>query len=36
MHQTDNLEECLNLIRKYKKEKSATSIGYRGGIVELW
>lgn len=36
LHKTDNLEECVSLIKKYKKEKSATSIGYLGGIVELW
>ena len=33
---TDDLEECVTMIKKARKEKRATSIGYHGNVVDLW
>ncbi|XP_066285375.1 urocanate hydratase-like [Branchiostoma lanceolatum] len=36
METTSNLDECMNMIRRYKREKKTTSIGYLGNAVDLW
>ncbi|XP_052679852.1 urocanate hydratase-like [Crassostrea angulata] len=36
MKVTDSLDECISLIRQAKKQKKASSIGYRGNVVDLW
>jgi len=33
---TDDVDEIISLIRHYREEKRATSIGYHGNIVRLW
>lgn len=36
MEYTDNLEECIRMIRNAKSNGEAVSIGYLGNIVDLW
>lgn len=33
---TSSLDEVIELIKKYRKEKTAISIAYHGNIVDLW
>jgi urocanate hydratase len=33
---SDNLDTTVELIKKYRKEKTISSIGYLGNIVDLW
>ncbi|XP_052781562.1 urocanate hydratase-like [Mya arenaria] len=33
---TDDLDVCVSMIRRAKKERRATSIGYHGNVVSLW
>ncbi|XP_039264026.2 urocanate hydratase-like [Styela clava] len=33
---TDNLDECIKLIKDHKKKKDSISIGYLGNVVNLW
>lgn len=33
---TDDLEQCISMIRRAKREKRVTSIGYHGNVVDLW
>ncbi|XP_053377370.1 urocanate hydratase-like isoform X2 [Mercenaria mercenaria] len=33
---TDDLDKCISMIRKAKREKRTTSIGYHGNVVDLW
>jgi len=33
---TDNVDTCIDMIRKARRQKKATSIGYHGNIVDLW
>lgn len=33
---TDDLEQCISMIRRAKREKRVTSIGYQGNVVDLW
>ncbi|KAL3853393.1 hypothetical protein ACJMK2_016936 [Sinanodonta woodiana] len=36
MKVTSDLDECIQIIRKAKKECSALSLGYHGNVVHLW
>lgn len=33
---SDNLDKIITLIREYKQNKQAISIGYLGNVVDLW
>lgn len=32
----EDLDSCIDLIRKYRKNPEAVSIGFYGNIVDLW
>ncbi|XP_046840501.1 urocanate hydratase-like [Xenia sp. Carnegie-2017] len=36
MEVTDDLEECIERIKKARKDKKALSLGYHGNVVDLW
>ena len=36
MHTTDDLDQCISLVRKARKQRVKMSIGYHGNVVDLW
>ena len=36
MEKTNDLDECVRMIRQSRRMKQATSIGYHGNVVDLW
>lgn len=36
MEWTDDLDECVRMIKSYREHNQAVSIGYLGNVVDLW
>ena len=36
LEDADDLDDVINRIRKYRRERKAVSIGYCGNVVDLW